>query len=215
MANWAVENLEDIRELHPVGECPIRPIRHHFGISSFGVNAWTAKEAGDRLINEHEEDPGSEELYIVTRGKAVFELDGERREAPEGTLVFAAPSVKRTAFAEEPGTTVIAVGATVGKAYDPVGWELWYPLRKEYEAGKHAEVAAKLREVVADAPQYGLLHYNLACLESVTGREAEAIEHLQKAIELNGEFRGYARQDSDLDAIRDDPAVKELLAAER
>jgi tetratricopeptide (TPR) repeat protein len=189
-------------------------VRHHFGITSFGVNAWTARAAGDRLINEHEEDPGTEELYIVISGRAIFELDGERREAGEGTFIFAAPEVKRTAFAEEAGTTVVAVGGTAGKAYEPVGWELWYPLRKQYEAGNYAEVVPQLREVVAEAPQYGLLFYNLACLESLTGQEAEAIEHLRKAIELSEQFRAYARQDSDLDAIRDDPAVKELLASD-
>jgi hypothetical protein len=214
MANWAVDQLEDIRELQPVDECPIRPVRHHFGITSFGVNAWTAQAAGDRLINEHEEDPGNEELYIVTRGRAIFELDGERREATEGTFIFAAPNVKRTAFAEEAGTTVVAVGATAGKVYEPVGWELWYPLRKKYESGNYADVVPQLREVVAEAPQYGLLFYNLACLESLTGQESEAIAHLRTAIELSEQFRTYARQDSDLDAVRDDPAVKELLASD-
>jgi hypothetical protein len=212
MASWAVDRIEDVQELTPVGECPIRPLRHHFGISAFGVNAWTAKAAGDRLINEHEEDPGSEELYIVTRGRAVFELDGERQDAPEGTLVFAAPEVKRTAFAEEAGTTVVAVGGTVGKAYDPVGWELWYPLRKRYEAGEHAEVLAEMRKVVADAPQYALLTYNLACLESLGGDKADALDHLRRAIELSERFRDFARQDSDLDALRDDPAFEELMA---
>src|SRR5439155_4638329 len=93
MADWAVDHLEDIRELQAGAECPIRPVRHHFGITSFGVNAWTAQAAGDRLINEHEEDPGNEELYFVVRGRATFELDGERREAGEGTFVFAAPKV--------------------------------------------------------------------------------------------------------------------------
>jgi tetratricopeptide (TPR) repeat protein len=214
MANWTVDHLEDIRELQPVDECPIRPVRHHFGITSFGVNAWTAKAAGDRLINEHEEDPGNEELYIVTRGRATFELDGERREANEGTFIFAAPNVKRTAFAEEAGTTVVAVGATAGKAYEPVGWELWYPLRKQYEAGNYEDVVPQLREAVAEAPQYGLLFYNLACLECLTGQASEAIAHLRTAIELSERFRAYARQDSDLDAIRDDPAVKELLASD-
>jgi tetratricopeptide (TPR) repeat protein len=212
MASWAVDHIDDIRELEPVEECPIRPVRHHFGITAFGVNAWTARNAGDRLINEHEEDPGSEELYIVTRGRAVFELDGERREAREGTFVFAAPNVKRTAFAEEAGTTVVAVGGTAGKPYEPVGWELWYPLRKRYEAGEHAEVAAQLREVVAEAPQYALLFYNLACLESLAGNRPEAIQHLRKAIELSEQFREYARHDSDLDAVRDDPAFEELTA---
>jgi tetratricopeptide (TPR) repeat protein len=211
MASWAVDHIDDIGELTPEGECPIRPVRHHFGITAFGVNAWTAGAAGDRVINEHEEDSGNEELYIVTRGRAVFELDGERRDAPDGTFVFVPPGVKRTAFAEEAGTTVVSVGATAGKPYTPVGWELWYPLRKQYEAGRHAEVAAQLRELVADGPQYGLLFFNLACLESLTGEHAEAIQHLRKAIELSGEFREYARHDSDLDAIRDDPAFEELV----
>jgi Cupin domain len=211
MANWSVDHIDDIRELEPVGECPIRPVRHHFGITAFGVNAWTAKAAGDRLINEHEEDPGHEELYIVIRGRATFELDGERREAGEGTFVFAAANVKRTAFAEEAGTTLVAVGGTAGKAYEPVGWELWYPLRKRYEAGEHAEVATELRELVAEAPQYGLLFYNLACLESLTGDRTAAMEHLKSAIDLSEGFREYAKQDSDLDPLRDDPAFEELL----
>jgi hypothetical protein len=211
MAHWAVDHIDDIRELEPVGECPIRPVRHHFGITAFGVNAWTAKAAGDRLINEHEEDPGSEELYLVTRGRAVFELDGERQEAPEGTFVFAEPSVKRTAFAEEPGTTIVAVGATAGKPYEPVGWELWYPLRKRYEAGENVEVAAELREIVAEAPEYGLLFYNLACLESLNGDRAEALDHLRKSFELSEAFRDYAKEDSDLDSLREDPAFQELM----
>ena len=211
MAHWAVDHIDDIRELEPVGECPIRPVRHHFGITAFGVNAWTAKAAGDRLINEHEEDPGNEELYLVTSGRAVFELDGERREAPVGTFVFGEPSVKRTAFAEEPGTTVVAVGATAGKPYEPVGWELWYPLRKRYEAGEHAEVAAELREIVEKAQQYGLLFYNLACLESLNGDSAAALDHLRKAFELSDGFRDYAKEDSDLDSLRGDPAFEELM----
>jgi tetratricopeptide (TPR) repeat protein len=211
MADWAVERIEDIREIEAAGECPIRPVRHHFGISAFGATAWTAKAAGDRLINEHEEDPGNEELYIVTQGRAVFELDGERRDAPQGTLVFAQPNVKRTAFAEEPGTTILAVGGTKDKPYEVWGWELWYPLRKQYEAGEHAEVLVKLREVVAETSEYGLLFYNLACLESLTGDHANAIEHLRKAIELGPRFRDFSRQDSDLDAIRDDPAFQEIV----
>jgi hypothetical protein len=211
MAHWAVDHIDDIRELQPAGECPIRPVRHHFGITAFGVNAWTAQAAGDRLINEHEEDPGNEELYLVTSGRAVFELDGERREAPVGTFVFAEPSVKRTAFAEEPGTTVVAVGATAGKPYEAVGWELWYPLRKRYEAGEHAEVAAELREMVDKAQQYGLLFYNLACLESLNGDSAAALDHLRKAFELSDGFRDYAKEDSDLDSLRGDPAFEELM----
>ena len=52
---------------------------------------------------------------------------GDRVAAPTGTFVFAPPGVKRTAFAEEPETTVIALGGTPGVAYEPDGWESLAP----------------------------------------------------------------------------------------
>jgi hypothetical protein len=139
MRNYRVARLDEIDEVDD-GREPFRPVRHHFGITSFGVNAWTARDAGDRIINEHDESEpdGSEELYVVLRGKAVFELAGDRVAAPAGTFVFAPPGVKRTAFAEAPETTVIALGGTPGQAYEPDGWELWAPLNPLYNAGKYA-----------------------------------------------------------------------------
>jgi hypothetical protein len=117
MSRYAVAHLDEIDAISD-GRSPRRPIRYHFGVTSFGVNAWTGREAGDRIINEHDEggDDGDEELYLVQRGRARFELDGESVQAPVGTLVFVRPEVRRTAFAEEPGTTIIALGGTPGKA---------------------------------------------------------------------------------------------------
>jgi hypothetical protein len=48
------------------------------------------------------------------------------------------------------------------------------------------------------------------CCESLTGRTADALEHLRRAIDLAGQFRGDAKHDSDLDPIRDQPAFKRL-----
>ena len=210
MSGYEVANLDEIDELDD-GREPYRPVRHHFGITGFGITAWTAREAGDRIINEHDESDSDEELYLVLRGRAVFELDGDRVVAPAGTFVFARPSVKRTAFAEEPGTTVVAVGGTPGKAYEASGWELWAPLWPLYERGEHAEVAERLRVLVEAHPQYPLLFYNLACCESMTGRTTDAVDHLRRAIEMSEQFRAYAQDDSDLDPIRDEPAFKELV----
>ena len=92
-------------------------MRHHFGITSFGINTRTARDAGDRIINEHDEEGEDEELYFVQSGRARFECDGESMDAPAGTFAFARPGVKRTAFAEEPGTTILAVGGRPGEVY--------------------------------------------------------------------------------------------------
>ena len=117
MSGYAVAQIDEIDEIDD-GRVLSRPVRFHFGITSFGVNAFTAHQVGDRLINEHDESQEhdlQEELYLVQRGRATFELDGERVDAPAGTLVFVRPAVKRTAFAEEPGTTLVAIGGTPGR----------------------------------------------------------------------------------------------------
>jgi hypothetical protein len=213
MSGYAVAHLDEIDEMDD-GRCPWRPVRHHFGITGFGVNAWTARAAGDRIINEHDEsEPDSnEELYLVQRGRATFELDGERVDATAGTLVFARPGVKRTAVAEEPETTIIALGGTPGKAYEPHGGELWAPLRPLYEAGEYAEVADRGRALVEAHPQYADLFYNVACCESLAGRTTDALDHLRRAIDMSERSRAYAKDDSDFDPIRDEPAFKELMS---
>jgi mannose-6-phosphate isomerase-like protein (cupin superfamily) len=217
MTEYAVAHVDDIPELDD-GRCPMRPVRHHFGITGFGTTAWTARNAGDRIINEHQEAESpeevadrNEELYVVIQGRATFELDGERRDAPAGTLVFVPPRVNRTAFAEEPGTTIVAVGGTPGKPYLPLGWELWVPLRPLYEAGDYAQVVERGRELIEANPGYPVLYYNVACCESLSGQTTEALEHVRRAIELSEQFRDYAKNDSDFDAIRDEPAFKDLI----
>jgi tetratricopeptide (TPR) repeat protein len=212
MTGYAVARLEEIEELTD-GREPFRPIRHHFGITSFGVTAWTAAGAGDRIINEHDESEpdGHEELYLVLHGHATFELDGERVDAPTGTFVFAPPGVKRTAFAEEPGTTLIALGGTPGAAYEPDGWEIFAPLDQLYEAGEYAEAADRAGPLLEAYPQYAGVFYNVACCESLAGRTADAVAHLRHAIERAERFRAYAKDDSDFDPIREDPAFKALI----
>jgi hypothetical protein len=213
MAGYAVAHLDEIDEFAD-GRCHYQPIRHHLGITAFGATAWTAHAAGDLVIDEHDEgDPtADQELFLVLRGHAVFELDGDRVDAPAGTLVFAPPRMRRTASAGEAGTTVIAFEGTPGRAYDARGWELWAPLVPCYEAGEYGEVADRLLLLVEASSQYALLFYNLACCESLCGRTSDALDHLRQAIEMSEEFRDAAKVDSDLGSIRDEPAFKQLIS---
>ena len=210
MAEYAVTRLEEIDEISD-GRAPFRPIRHSLGITSFGVNSWTGGEAGDRIINEHDEADWDEELYVVLSGRATFELDGERVDAPAGTFVFARPGVTRTAFAAEPQTTILAVGATPGQVYEPEGFEIWAPFNRLYLEGRYAEAADGGLEAAKAHPEYTGLLYNLACCESLAGRTAAAIEHLGLAIEKSERYRSFAAEDSDFDPIREEPAFQALV----
>ena len=208
MTGYAVAGLGDIAEIG--AGLPCRPVRHHFGITSFGINAWTGVGVGDRILYAHDEAGDAEELYLVHRGRATFELDGERVDAPAGTFVFAAPGVMRTAFAAEPDTTVLAIGGRAGEAWQPDGWELWAPVEPLFEAGRYDEAADLTRRLVEANPGLPMLPYMLACCELKTGRTDEAIEALRAAL-VTKRMRVIAAKDPALDPIRDVPAFTQLL----
>jgi mannose-6-phosphate isomerase-like protein (cupin superfamily) len=215
MAGYAVARLDEIDEIDD-GRSPFRPVRLHFGITTFGITAMTARAGGDRLINEHDEaEPdSSEELYVVVSGHARFELDGESREAPAGTLVHVPAGIKRTAFARDAGTTVLAIsGAPEGKPFAPSGWELFAPLIPLFESGAYEEGADRAQALLADNPDAGpALYYNSACFQTMAGRTEAALAHLRRAVELAPSMAELARNDEDLAALRADPAFEEVIA---
>lgn len=102
-----------------------KPIRHHFGIEAFGVNAFVAEREGDAVVEDHDElGPDHEELYYVAQGHASFTVAGEELDAPAGTLLFVRdPGASRTAVARTPGTTVLAIGGKPGAAFTRSQWE--------------------------------------------------------------------------------------------
>ena len=50
------------------------PVRHHFGIETFGMNAYR-RNAGEGVVPEHDESGGGPpELYYVATGHATFSV---------------------------------------------------------------------------------------------------------------------------------------------
>lgn len=104
------------------------PVRHHFGIETFGVNAWRGDD-GDRVITPHDHaEDGSPELYVVISGAATFTIAGDDVEAPAVTFVWVDDAAaERVAFANADGTIVLSIGAAKpGEAYAPQGWDTNY-----------------------------------------------------------------------------------------
>lgn len=214
MTRYSVARLEDIAEIDD-GQRPFRPIRHHFGIMTFGVNAMTARHDGDPLINEHEhaevEPESSEELYFVVSGRATFRLDGTTHEAPAGTLVHVSAGVKRSASGDTAGTTLLAIGAgPQGRPYEPGGWELFAPLFPLFDSEDWEEGADRAAALLADDPPYGAIYYNTACFESRAGRLDAAILHLRRAIELAPSLSTLISDDEDLAPLHERSEFAEL-----
>jgi hypothetical protein len=104
------------------------PIRHHFGIESFGMNAYR-RNTGESVVPEHDESgTGAPELFYVANGRATFSVAGDEIDAPAGTCVWVTEAeAKRAATAQADGTLVLAIGAAApGDAYAPAGWDTQY-----------------------------------------------------------------------------------------
>ncbi len=84
-----VAHLEEI-EGHTVGKDGLlwKPLRHTLGVEAFGINAYTAEQAGDEVVEHHDETKlGHQEIYIVVSGHATFHVNDEEIDAPAGTCV--------------------------------------------------------------------------------------------------------------------------------
>lgn len=183
-----------------------RPVRRQFDIRAFGVNAYTADEAGQRVVEEHREEDGHEELYVVVSGRATFMVDGEEHDAPAGTLVHCPPGTLRGAIASEPGTTVLGIGAKPGEVFQPSGWEWAFAGMSLLAQGKEEEARAEFRDGLRAHPGAWQGHYNLACAEAKLGSNDAALEQLELAAEIDREaVAKYAPEDSDLAPLADDP----------
>jgi quercetin dioxygenase-like cupin family protein len=121
-----------------------RPVRRRLGITAFGTNAFTAEQGTERVVEEHSEEGGHEELYFVASGRATFVLGEEEIDARAGTFVHAEPGTKRGAVATEPKTTILAIGAKPGVPHEisaTTPRDKWLPVDDE--------LAAELRERLA------------------------------------------------------------------
>jgi len=189
------------------------PIRKRFGVESFGINAWTVENADDRIIPEHDEVPsGHEELYLVIAGHARFTVDGEEIDGPHGTALFVRdPAAKRAAYAREPNTTVLAVGAAPGKAYRPRAWETNAEIPALFDRGEHEKAKQVLVQSLGQYEDDAGVLYNLACAEALLGEKEEALGHLSEALDAHPAFRESAREDPDFESIRSDERFAALV----
>jgi adenylate cyclase len=84
-------------------------------------------------------------------------------------------------------------------------WEYAFRADAASHRGRPLTGVAILEEALQRWPDDPILLYNLACFESLSGRGGEALTHLRRAVELDPKYAGYAADDADLQAIRDEP----------
>ena len=205
-----VLKLDEIEGIPVFGTLVWKPVRKTLGVTAFGINAYTAANSGDEVVEDHTEEPlGHEEIYAVVKGHATFTVDGEEVDAPAGTLVYLDDiKQRRAAVAKEAGTTVLAIGGLPG-THAISAWEYVFPALPAKGKGDYGTARRILEEALAENDLPGI-RYNLACVEALAGNKDRALDELGVAIAANERLRNSARTDEDCASIRDDPRFSAL-----
>jgi tetratricopeptide (TPR) repeat protein len=91
--------------------------------------------------------------------------------------------------------------------------ERLYAATLAINGGRYDEAISHLRLVRDEDPDNDHALYMLAVAHAQRGEHAEAIAHLERAIAVNPENRGLARNDPDLEPLRGDDTFRAALEA--
>jgi Tfp pilus assembly protein PilF len=80
-------------------------------------------------------------------------------------------------------------------------------------AGDEGTAHRHLQRALTEDSRHDHAHYMMAVVSARRNDTPAALNHLRQAVALNPENRSLARQDPDLDALRDEPAFKAALDA--
>jgi mannose-6-phosphate isomerase-like protein (cupin superfamily) len=96
-----------------MGEGPgFRKVRRELGVTAFGVNALIYPPGQEGFLHYHDEQ---DELYFVHKGRASFDVDGEKFELGPGGVVYVESTTPRKINNEtDEELVVLAVGGKDG-----------------------------------------------------------------------------------------------------
>jgi uncharacterized cupin superfamily protein len=89
------------------------------GVTAWGMNVLRLPAGWEDYPHHNHADIGQEEVYVVLAGDATLHADDETWPLEPGTLARVGAEQKRRIVPGENGVTILAIGATPGKAYEP------------------------------------------------------------------------------------------------
>ncbi len=96
-----------------------------------------------------------------------------------------------------------------------VNLQLRFRLRERayrlYEERRYPQALRLLAQMLQETPDDAVLLYDYACVLALTGSPKAAIRHLKRAFELDRTLISFAKDDPDLQSLRNDPEFQQLI----
>ena len=116
MADYTVKRIDD---MEAVFGGAFKRARAELGVTSFGMQVLDMPPNVDGQYPEHDHaDEGQEEVYVVLRGEAELDVEGERVRLDPGTMARVGPAAKRTIRTGGDGARILALGGRPDQPYE-------------------------------------------------------------------------------------------------
>jgi mannose-6-phosphate isomerase-like protein (cupin superfamily) len=116
MAKYTVKKIDD---MEAVFGGSFKRARAELGVESFGMQVIDIPpNIGEQYPEHDHSQDGQEEVYVVLRGAAEIEIEGERLDLDPETMVRVGPGVTRKIRTGSEGVRLLALGGCAGKAYE-------------------------------------------------------------------------------------------------
>ena len=157
-------------------------------------------ERGELLVDPDQETPATARRLLDRALAELRQLPEDMRSGPLASLI-------EGEALRALGSWEAALGP-LGRAAesDPARLEAWLGLGWCYKRLDRLDEAVRaLESGLTASPRQPILLYNLACYHSLAGNVTVAIDHLTRAISIDGRFRDLTGAERDFDPIRSDP----------
>ncbi len=115
MADYAAKRIDDMEAIYGGG---FKRARAELDVTSFGMQVIDMPPNVDQYPEHDHGEDGQEEVYVVLRGEADVEIDGERVHLDPDTILRVSPGTKRKIFTGDQPARILALGGVPGQAYE-------------------------------------------------------------------------------------------------
>src|SRR5271169_4374533 len=115
MSTYSVKRIDEMEAAYGGS---MRLARAALGVTCFGMQVEEFPPNFDKYPEHSHSEDGQEEVYVVLRGSAEIEIEGERFPLDQETMARVGPGVPRRIFPGPEGVRILALGAVPGAPYE-------------------------------------------------------------------------------------------------